>query len=61
MELINFVNMGTDDRILKSLPVENCPEELVKAMNKQGLVQKGSYRTGCQWQDFYPETVGQSE
>ena len=40
MELINFVNMGTDDRILKSLPTEDCPEELVKAMNKAGLVQK---------------------
>lgn len=35
-----FINTGADDGILKSLPVEDCPDELVKAMNKQGLVQK---------------------
>lgn len=36
----HFINTGADDDILKSLPVEDCPDELVKAMNKQGLVQK---------------------
>ncbi|MCM1216815.1 MAG: hypothetical protein NC548_20130, partial [Lachnospiraceae bacterium] len=36
-----FVNTGADEALLKSLPVgEDCPEELAKAMNKQGLVQK---------------------
>lgn len=38
--MLNFVNNGTDDAILKSLPIENCSEDLVKAMSKQGLVQK---------------------
>ena len=37
---MNFINKGTDEAILKSLPTENVSEELVKAMNKQGLVQK---------------------
>ena len=35
-----FINNGTDARILKSLSVDNPSEDLVKAMNKQGLVQK---------------------
>lgn len=38
--MINFVNKGTDEAILKSLPTENCDDDLVKAMNKQGMVQK---------------------
>ena len=38
--MINFVNTGLDDRILKSMPVENVSEDLEKAMNRQGLVQK---------------------
>lgn len=38
--MINFVNNGTDEAILKSLPVDDCSEDLIKAMNKQGLVQK---------------------
>lgn len=38
--MINFINSGTDDTILKSLPTENCSEDLIKAMSKQGLVQK---------------------
>lgn len=38
--MMNFVNHGTDEAILKSLNAETPDEELVKAMNKQGLVQK---------------------
>jgi hypothetical protein len=38
--MINFVNNGTDEAILKSMPTENCSDDLVKAMNKAGLVQK---------------------
>lgn len=38
--MINFVNNGTDEAILKSLSTEECSEDLIKAMNKQGLVQK---------------------
>lgn len=37
---MNFVNTGLDDLILKSMDVENPSEDLVKAMNRQGLVQK---------------------
>lgn len=37
---MEFINTGLDERILKSLDVEHPSEELVKAMNKQGLVQK---------------------
>lgn len=40
MMMMNFVNHGTDEAILKSLNAETPDEELVKAMNKQGLVQK---------------------
>ena len=29
---INFVDTGLDDRILKSIPVDNCPEELMKSV-----------------------------
>ena len=32
MVSINFVDTGLDDRILKSIPVDNCPEELMKAV-----------------------------
>lgn len=35
-----FVNTGLDDAILKSIAGENPNEELVKALNKEGLVQK---------------------
>lgn len=38
--MINFVNNGTDEAILKSMSAEECSEDLIKAMNKQGLVQK---------------------
>lgn len=38
--MINFVNTGADEAILKSMPTEGCSEDLIKAMNKQGLVQK---------------------
>ena len=38
--MINFVDCGTDEAILKSISVDSCSEELIKAMNKQGLVQK---------------------
>lgn len=38
--MISFVNTGLDDRILKSMPVEEVSEDLEKAMNKQGMVQK---------------------
>lgn len=38
--MINFVNNGTDEAILKSMPTEECSEDLIKAMNKQGLVQR---------------------
>lgn len=38
--MMNFVNHGTDEAILKSMNAETPDEELVKAMNKQGLVQK---------------------
>ena len=55
--MIPFVNKGTDEAVLKSLPIENISEELVKAMNKQGLVQKevqyktknGKMATRKQW------------
>ena len=36
----NFINTGLDDQILKSLNAETPDEDLQKAMNKQGLVQK---------------------
>lgn len=36
----NFVNTGIDNRILKSMDAENPSEDLAKAMNKMGLVQK---------------------
>ena len=38
--MFNFVNTGLDERILKSLDVEHPSEELVKAMNRSGLVQR---------------------
>ena len=38
--MINFVNTGADEAILKSMSTEGCSEDLIKAMNKQGLVQK---------------------
>ena len=38
--MINFINTGLDDQILKSLNAETPDEDLQKAMNKQGLVQK---------------------
>lgn len=38
--MINFVDYGTDEATLKSISVDSCSEELIKAMNKQGLVQK---------------------
>lgn len=55
--MINFINNGTDERILKSLPTEDISEDLEKAMNKQGLVQKeiqyktpsGKIATRKQW------------
>lgn len=37
---MNFINTGLDERILKSMDIENPSEPLVKAMGKQGLVQK---------------------
>lgn len=37
---MNFINTGLDDEILKSLDAEHPSEDLIKAMNKQGLVQK---------------------
>lgn len=38
--MISFVNTGMDEAILKSMPTDGCSEDLVKAMSKQGLVQK---------------------
>lgn len=38
--MISFVNTGLDEQILKSMPVEDVSEDLEKAMNKQGMVQK---------------------
>lgn len=38
--MINFVNTGADEAILKSMSTDGCSEDLIKAMNKQGLVQK---------------------
>lgn len=38
--MINFVNHGTDEAILKSLPIDGASDDLIKAMGKQGLVQK---------------------
>lgn len=38
--MLNFVNHGTDEAILKSLPIDGASDELIKAMGKQGLVQK---------------------
>lgn len=37
---MNFINTGLDERILKSLDAETPSEDLIKAMNKQGLVQR---------------------
>ena len=38
--MMEFVNHGTDEAILKSLPIDGVSDELVKAMRRQGLVQK---------------------
>lgn len=38
--MINFVNHGTDEAILKSLPIDGASDDLIKAMGRQGLVQK---------------------
>lgn len=38
--MMEFVNHGTDEAILKSLPIDGASDELVKAMGRQGLVQK---------------------
>lgn len=38
--MLNFVNTGADEAILKSLPIDGASDELIKAMGKQGLVQK---------------------
>lgn len=35
-----FINNGTDDRVLKSMNAETPSDDLIKAMNKAGLVQK---------------------
>lgn len=37
---MNFINTGLDERILKSLNSETPSGDLIKAMNKQGLVQR---------------------
>lgn len=37
---MNFINTGLDEQILKSMDAEHPTEELVKAMNRSGLVQK---------------------
>lgn len=54
---ISFVDKGTDESVLKSLSAENPSDDLIKAMNKQGLVQKeiqyktpnGKIATRKQW------------
>lgn len=38
--MINFINTGLDERILKSMPTEDVSEDLEKAFNRAGLVQK---------------------
>ena len=50
--MFNFVNTGLDDQILKSLNSETPSEDLQKAMNKQGLVQKEIQVKGKNGQTF---------
>ena len=50
---MNFINTGLDDQILKSMDAEYNPsEDLVKAMNKTGLVQKEVQVKGKNGQTF---------
>lgn len=49
---MDFVNTGLDESILKSFDVEHPSEELVKAMNRQGLVQKEVQVKGKNGQTF---------
>lgn len=50
---INFINTGLDDQILKSMDAEfNPSDDLVKAMSKQGLVQKEIQVKGKNGQTF---------
>ena len=70
MNLLNiFVDKGSDEALLKSLPTENCSEELIKAMYKQGLVQKevqyktksGKIATRKQWVKADEDTQSKSQ
>ena len=40
MALNKFVNNGSDDGLISSLPTEGIPEYFIKSMNRAGLVQK---------------------
>ena len=49
---MEFINTELDNRILKSMDAENPSDELVKAMNRQGLVQKEVQVKGKNGQTF---------
>lgn len=40
VKLGGFIDTGADEAILNSLPTQNISDDLVKAMNREGLVQK---------------------
>ena len=52
MLLNEFIQGDSDENLLKSLPTENISEDLVKAMNKSGLVQKEIQVRGKNGQTF---------
>lgn len=52
MILEGFIQGTSDEELLKSLPTENISEDLVKAMNKVGLVQKEVQVKGKNGQTF---------
>lgn len=52
MILEGFIQGTSDEELLKSLPTENISEDLVKAMNKAGLVQKEVQVKGKNGQTF---------
>ena len=49
---MEFINKGLDETTLQSIPADCASEELIKAMNKQGLVQKEVQVKGKNGQTF---------
>lgn len=52
MILNEFIQGSSDENLLKSLPTEGISEDLIKAMNKAGLVQKEVQVRGKNGQTF---------